>query len=185
VSVEAYNLLPRRLAQMFGSVLPWLELAIATSLLSGILVGGGTALSFTLLLVFSLAQSIVLLRGQEVPCGCFGSLSTRPVRWANVLSNLGLAACCLATAWCIPHLFGLEWLGLAFLSHEGVYQSPLEVLFFQLAVGTIFVQALIFKQAFVNRRLRLAYERYLRQVATATAIQRVRDKILNAEAIFR
>jgi hypothetical protein len=51
-SVEAYNLLPPALAQFVGSVLPWVELAIAASLLTGIMGSWAVAAALALLLVF-------------------------------------------------------------------------------------------------------------------------------------
>src|SRR5439155_16341297 len=93
--IEAYGLLPPGVARVLGAVLPFVELAIAASLLTGF--GGcfGATLALALLLLFSFAQGIVLVRGREVPCGCFGSLSSQPVSWRHVLNNLVLAACCL------------------------------------------------------------------------------------------
>jgi uncharacterized membrane protein YphA (DoxX/SURF4 family) len=55
-----------------------------------------------LLSVFSLAVSLVLLRGQRMPCGCFGSASSEPVTSVALVRN--------------AVLIGLTFLGFAFRS---------------------------------------------------------------------
>jgi putative oxidoreductase len=78
-SVEAYNLLPRRIDKFVGKSLPWLELAVAILLGIGLCVEAGACIALALLFIFSLAQTTVLLKGQEVACGCFGSSSSHPI----------------------------------------------------------------------------------------------------------
>ncbi len=144
-SVEAYGLLPRRVARIFGIVLPWLELTIAALLLSGF-VGGPTAtIALALLLIFSLAQTIALIRGQEVPCGCFASLSARPVSWTNVASNLALVASCFLVAWNFPTLFRFQWMGLCLLFEGSFFRSKVDIVGVQLITAAFFIQVLVFK----------------------------------------
>jgi hypothetical protein len=63
--------------------------------LTGVLRAAAAIAALALLVLFSLAQTIVLLRGEQVACGCFGSRSTRPVQWSNLLLNAGLGFSCL------------------------------------------------------------------------------------------
>jgi hypothetical protein len=95
-SVEEYGLLPAPVAGPLAILLPWMELAIAGFLLMRVLSDYALLTGASLLGVFTLAQALVLLRGQSVACGCFGSMSTGPVRWLNAATNLVLIVCCLA-----------------------------------------------------------------------------------------
>jgi hypothetical protein len=176
-AVEAYRLLPSPVARFLGFALPWVELLIAASLLSGILAGLAAMVGLALLALFSLAQATVLLRGQQVPCGCFGSLSTRPVQWTNIASNLGLIACCLISLVALPEVFDVRWLGQAFPGDHGRFLSGTEVVALQLLVAAVFVESMILKQILENRDYQLAYEKYQRELSAALAIQHAGAKV--------
>jgi Methylamine utilisation protein MauE len=152
----------------------WIELAIAAALLTGFLAATASAIALLLLLIFSVAQGTLLLRGQEVPCGCFGSLSEKPVSWRNVLINLGFGACCLQAAWVVRGNLTLHWLSSSFCFQQGLFHSPAEPVLLQLFTAGLLIQFMILKQAITNRYLGIAYDRYLREVAAAGAIQSLR-----------
>ena len=172
-SVEAYGVLSRPVARLIGILLPWIELAIAAALLTGIMGGLAWVLALTLLLIFSLAQATILLRGHEVPCGCFGSFSTRPVRWGNVLSNLALAACCLVAAQAFTGFFGFQWLGYSLPSETTPFPLATGVIVLQQITAGLFIDFMIFKQILENRGHEQAYLQYLRDLSAAAAIQRI------------
>ncbi len=101
-SVEAYGL-PRFVANPLGFILPWVELVLATSLLTGFFATYTVMIAVTLLLVFVIAQTVVLSRGYAIPCGCFGVLSAQKnADWTNVTTNLLLSAACIVVL--IAHL---------------------------------------------------------------------------------
>lgn len=86
--------LPRALAL----VLPWLEIVLGALLVAQI-GGQWTALAaLVLLAVFTAAVARHVVRGDEVPCACFGSLSAKPVSWGTIARNLVFIALAAAGA---------------------------------------------------------------------------------------
>ena len=71
--VAGYRIVPRRLAHGFGMVLISLEGFLAMSHLSGWLLAAAVPLALGMLATFAVAVSVVLARGQELPCYCFGA----------------------------------------------------------------------------------------------------------------
>jgi uncharacterized membrane protein YphA (DoxX/SURF4 family) len=92
VSLRRFPIANRLLVTDYRARLGASGLAVA-EVLSGMafMTGYGirvTALVILILLsVFSLAVSIVLLSGQRIPCGCFGSVSSDPVTSAALVRN--------------------------------------------------------------------------------------------------
>src|SRR5690606_18541931 len=69
--VRNFRLLPARVDGAFAFALPWVELAIAASLLTGIGSHVAGALAGALLIVFAVAIAINIARGRtEIDCGC-------------------------------------------------------------------------------------------------------------------
>src|SRR4051812_23932777 len=72
-AVRAYQLLPTRLADTVGHVLPMLEVVIGACLLLGLLTRLNAVISAVLLGAFVLGIASVWSRGIAIDCGCFGS----------------------------------------------------------------------------------------------------------------
>ena len=76
-------------------VVPFVELLIGALLVTQVaprpvaLCAGLLLVAFTALLVVRLRQ------GRRPPCACFGSLSTKPIGWGNVVRNGGFLALAL------------------------------------------------------------------------------------------
>lgn len=69
--LAAYRLLPDSLVTPAARVLPWLEIAVALSLLFAITRPVGAVLAATLLGIYALAMGINLSRGRsQIDCGC-------------------------------------------------------------------------------------------------------------------
>ncbi|MEX0738347.1 MAG: MauE/DoxX family redox-associated membrane protein [Pseudohongiella sp.] len=69
--LAAYRLLPDALISPAARVLPWLEIAVAISLLFAVTRPVGAVLAATLLAVYALAMGINLSRGRsQIDCGC-------------------------------------------------------------------------------------------------------------------
>jgi len=64
--------LPIPVANFFGFVLPWSEIAIGLLLILGAFVRVAGLLSAAIMLLFILAISQAGLRGLNIDCGCFG-----------------------------------------------------------------------------------------------------------------
>ncbi len=81
-------------------------LVLVELVLGGLLVAGAyekaaLAASLCLLALFTLEVSLQVLRGNPVPCGCFGGDS--PVSWLTVLRQLGLMG---MTLWLLTPFLG-------------------------------------------------------------------------------
>ena len=83
--VYNFGILPGWLAVVFGWSLPFIELACAFCLLFGILTrlcSLGTGLLST---SFFVAKAILLSRGLDINCGCFGAIGTTMASWSIYL----------------------------------------------------------------------------------------------------
>lgn len=91
--VRNFRILPRAVDGAFAFALPWAELAVAASLLTGLGVAAGSAAAGVLLAVFAAAIAINIARGRtEIDCGCFRHGLRQRLSWALVLRNVALAA---------------------------------------------------------------------------------------------
>ena len=85
-----YNLdiLPGPLAIAFGWALPFIELACGISLLLGVLTRL-SALGVALMSISFLITKIILLsRGTDVDCGCFGAIGSTMASWSIYLDPI-------------------------------------------------------------------------------------------------
>jgi len=85
-----YNLdiLPGPLAIGFGWALPFIELACAVGLLVGVLTRL-SALGIALLSTsFFITKAILLLRGTDIECGCFGAIGSAMASWSIYLDPI-------------------------------------------------------------------------------------------------
>ena len=72
-AVKAYHILPDVLVTVTAVWLPWLELALGLSLVSGVWSEGAAVLTTGLFAAFWLALIVNYFRGIDVDCGCFSS----------------------------------------------------------------------------------------------------------------
>jgi hypothetical protein len=69
--LAAYRILPESLVTPVARVLPWLEIAVAASLLFAMTRPFGAVLAATLLAMYAMAMGINLSRGRsQIDCGC-------------------------------------------------------------------------------------------------------------------
>ncbi len=94
--VAAYEILPRGPAGVVGSVLPWLECALAVALLLPASRSGAALSGAALLTLYAGALAMNLGRGRtDFDCGCNGTGHT-PLAWRLVWRNLFLVCLCLS-----------------------------------------------------------------------------------------
>jgi uncharacterized membrane protein YphA (DoxX/SURF4 family) len=86
ISVGAYHLLPARLVVILGVVLPAIEVFAGAALLMGFLVRGASLVAAGLGAVFAFGVTTAMVRGLDLDCGCFGSLSITPRAGLGTLS---------------------------------------------------------------------------------------------------
>jgi uncharacterized membrane protein len=83
--VYDFEILPGPLAIGFGWALPFIELACAVGLLLGVLTRL-SALGIALLSIsFFITKVVLLSRGPDVECGCFGAIGTTMASWSIYL----------------------------------------------------------------------------------------------------
>ena len=90
LAVYQYQLLPDLFVNPVAIYLPWLEVSCAAALVvlpsarrGALLLVAGMVVAFTLAIAF------VVIKGQAIPCGCFGDDST-PAGWWSLARNCGL-----------------------------------------------------------------------------------------------
>jgi uncharacterized membrane protein YphA (DoxX/SURF4 family) len=75
-AVKSYDILPVALAELFGKVLPWVELFIGCSLILGIFSTFAAGIAAALALSFIIANIYSLFHPGVMACGCLGRLVT-------------------------------------------------------------------------------------------------------------
>ena len=70
-AVEAYQLAPYAINKFAASVLPWSELGLGISLITGAALAGGLALSCVIFALYCAAIASALLRTLNIDCGCY------------------------------------------------------------------------------------------------------------------
>ena len=89
VAIYNYQLLPDCAINLSAIFLPWLEVLIAASLITGICIRGAALISALLFLTFATALTINLVRGLNLSCGCFGA-SSGNISWLYLVRDLSL-----------------------------------------------------------------------------------------------
>lgn len=72
MAVRAYELLPIWLANIFGLVLPWLEIGAGILLIIGVGIRYAAVFGSALMIAFIIAIAQAWARGLSIDCGCFG-----------------------------------------------------------------------------------------------------------------
>ena len=72
-TVVGYGLIPTTLAQIYGWIVPWVELYLGCSLILGVLPRVSAAISILLTASFAIASTYALEKSPDSTCGCFGS----------------------------------------------------------------------------------------------------------------
>jgi uncharacterized membrane protein YphA (DoxX/SURF4 family) len=94
-AVVAYRLLPAGVADVLGSVLPFVEIAIGVLLLLGLATRVAAAASGVLLVAYIAGVASVWARGLRIDCGCFGgggdlTSDTRPQYATEIVRDIAL-----------------------------------------------------------------------------------------------
>jgi len=93
LAVYQYNLLPSLMVNPVAIYLPWLEISCAAALIVLPSARRGALLIVAgVLVVFTVAVAWVVIRGQAIPCGCFGGDDSAAAGWWSLARNCGLLA---------------------------------------------------------------------------------------------
>lgn len=82
-SVLRYELLPSSIAPAFAALIMCVCLCTGLSLVFDWFRQGALAIAMALFTIFAVGQTVVMLRGLTVMCGCFGTFSHQ-VSWSSV-----------------------------------------------------------------------------------------------------
>ncbi len=76
-NVRDYQVVGPSLAFLVAVFLPWLEIFAGLFLASGLMKRAGAATISVLLVFFIVLIAVTMIRGLDVDCGCFGTLSRK------------------------------------------------------------------------------------------------------------
>jgi uncharacterized membrane protein YphA (DoxX/SURF4 family) len=91
-AISNYGLVPERFSHPIAVWLPRAEVLAGLMLLLGVAIMPGALGVAVLLLGFSVAVGINLLRGREMSCNCFGGAAPERMTWTTVGRNITLMA---------------------------------------------------------------------------------------------
>jgi uncharacterized membrane protein YphA (DoxX/SURF4 family)/peroxiredoxin len=109
-AVEGFGV-PSRFAAAGGTILPLVELSIATGLLVGASARWAGACAIALLALFAVAMARSIARGDAPDCHCFGALHSRPVGKATLARTVGLGALAVFAVAQGPGTSATAWVG--------------------------------------------------------------------------
>lgn len=93
-SILKYDLLPSPAAKLSAACLPFVHLAVAGLLLTGVAQRTAFQLGAALFATYGVVQLSALVRGLKVDCGCFGP-STSLIGPQSILLAMGAAILCI------------------------------------------------------------------------------------------
>jgi uncharacterized membrane protein YphA (DoxX/SURF4 family) len=111
-AVRAYQILPWRVADVVGHVLPSVEIVVGLALILGVLTRGAAVVSALLFIAFIIGISSVWARGILVDCGCFGGGGADPdaaskYPW-EIARDVGLLVLSAYLVWAGPGRLALD-----------------------------------------------------------------------------
>jgi uncharacterized membrane protein YphA (DoxX/SURF4 family) len=83
-----YNILPYFSLNFVALTMPWIELAAAILLISGVRVKANAAICGGLLILFIIALTLALLQGLNINCGCHSQLASQKVGFPKIAENI-------------------------------------------------------------------------------------------------
>jgi len=88
-NIANYRVFPQGISFFLALFLPWIEVICGVFLIVGILRGASSLLLSGLLSVFLALIALTILRGIDIDCGCFGSIS-RKIDYKLILMDSAL-----------------------------------------------------------------------------------------------
>ncbi len=85
--IAGYQILPHWSVNIAAVVLPWVELICGILLIAGVRCRSAATIIGGLLIVFTIAIVINLMRGASIPCGCFHTIGEK-ISWWTFLRDL-------------------------------------------------------------------------------------------------
>lgn len=88
VSIQNYRIIPAYLANIPAITLPWIELITGLFILFGIKTRESAFIISCMLIVFTSAIIIAVIRGLDIECGCFGTLMAEQAGFRKITENV-------------------------------------------------------------------------------------------------
>ena len=86
--VTKYQLLTNNLAEVYATALPWVEIIMGSLLILGLFSRVAAGIGVLTSLSFVIANGVVLHRGLNLACGCFGDMATMQTREAIIIESV-------------------------------------------------------------------------------------------------
>jgi len=105
------NELPDHVIQLMTFGVPWVEIVASVLLIVGLWTRSAALVIFTMLVGFTTMYIAVILRKEDVTCGCFGKsqlLCSGGVGWCHVGQNLTMAAMALVIMLTTRHILAVD-----------------------------------------------------------------------------
>jgi len=106
--VSEYRAVPESMSRAVARVIPPTETALGVCLLLGALVRPAAFVAAALLVAFTVAIALNLVRGRRIACGCFGTISSREVSWFAVARNVVFVCCALVVVGSAPTVLAVD-----------------------------------------------------------------------------
>jgi putative oxidoreductase len=89
LDIATYQILPLALVNPLAIVLPWVELAAGILLLLGLRTRAAALLVAGMMLLFTAAITVAVVKGLDMSCGCFASQGATedPISWRTILRD--------------------------------------------------------------------------------------------------
>lgn len=94
-SIQNFRVIPKWGAEVLSYYLPWLEITLGISVVSGFWRKEALMLIFGMITFFSLALISAWARGLDVQCVCFGEWSMTALKYEPLLRNMFFLIGCL------------------------------------------------------------------------------------------
>lgn len=97
--IRDYQIAPIELSNAMAIIVPWLELVVVASLLSGLWRREGRVLLALMLVAFTAAKVSAETRGLEIACGCFGGFAAALDKSLSGINGIILNVVLLGLLW--------------------------------------------------------------------------------------
>ncbi len=97
-TIVGYQILPYWAVNIFAIALPWIELVSGILLIAGIRTRSAASIITGMLILFSLAITVNLVKGSSIHCGCFHYSREEVMSWWTLIRDLlwlGMTLHCL------------------------------------------------------------------------------------------
>ncbi len=89
-AIMNYKILPLFSVNIAAIIFPWIELLAGLGLIARVQTRANALLIAAMLVIFSIAIAIALVRGLDISCGCFGTASASKVGLGRLFEDIAM-----------------------------------------------------------------------------------------------